>query len=115
MNYSEMVDRREAIVRRELAIDVLLTQAKKEYFASGQSVMTMAERTELEAEAAVLRQDKHALTELLHERKRALSAARRMTSHAILINLLIERGLTPLVSMSERMAMDQQLKTGEQA
>lgn len=115
MTRTETIERHEAVVARLLEIDVLLTESKRIYFNSGTDALTMAERTTLEAEVARLKLEKNALTLAMHECKRAVATARRLTSHAILINLLVEQGLSSLVSQAERMALEHQLKTGTEA
>lgn len=105
MKLSELKARREAIVERELQINVDLTESKRAFFADGIE-RPLSERVALEAELARLALEKHHLTAKINEHKAAIKTYRFTMSHAILIKLVTERGMPDLVIEADRMALD---------
>lgn len=105
MKLSEAKERREQIIERELAINAQLSEMKRAYIVE-KVPGDFAARTTLEAELAQLAVEKHALTRALNDSKNAVKAYRNTLSHAILIKLLNDRGLSDIVIEADRLAVD---------
>lgn len=105
MKISEAKERREQIIERELAITAELAEMKRKYIVNKlDGDFTL--RVTLEAELAQLAVEKHALTRVLNDSKFAVKAYRSTLSHAILIKMLNDRGLSELVIEADRVAVD---------
>lgn len=105
MKYSEVVARRSEIIQRELDITAELAENKRLWVA--EKIETdFAHRITLEAELAQLAVEKNLLHRVYEGTKKAVKTYRHAQGHALLIKLLIERGLGDLVSEADRMAID---------
>lgn len=105
MKLSEAKARREVVVARDLEIQALLAEGRRAWVVDkidrGFDV-----RVSLEAELAQLAVEKNSLNRRISDAKDAMKAYRNSLSHAVLIKLLADRGLSELVVEADRVAAD---------
>ena len=114
MRIAAAKDRREAIIRRELELAVLMTEGRRAFFATGVETPRV-ERAEQEAELARLALEKHDVTTKLNLHKVVAKAYRQTLAHAVLIKLVSDRGMPELVIEADRTALEASQVEGAEA
>ena len=112
MNFHQLKQRRDEIVTRRLQIAAELAEMKRAWIVDG-ATTDQAHRATLEAEQAQLQLEQHQLVLVLNLGKKVEARLHSVTSHAVLIALLKERGMGDVVIEANRLAIERQaLLTG---
>lgn len=100
---AELQQRREAIARRRLEIQLEQKEGAERHFTEG-AITPTAKRLALSTELARLSLELHDIEAEIRTAQRERKIAYRKSAHRILVELAIAAGLHQMVAESERMA-----------